>query len=384
MARKELTVQEEMAIAEAAADRSIDRTALADRLGMSRQWLSVLIGRVRSESWDGLKPRSRAPKRTRQIGADVEDRIVRIRKELAAEGMSAGPAVIRWHLEREGFEPVPSESTIWRRLKDRGLVRPMPERAPRPACVRFEFPAPNACWQIDFTHWPLRNGRPVVIVNVIDDHSRLCVASVAALRQSSQLAWQAFSIAATQWGVPAQLLSDNGVEFSSRAVDGGLFATNLREVGVDQIHSRAHHPQTCGKVERFHQTTKTFLTAHRACRSVTELQRHLDDWVERYNHRPHQGIARRTPWERWHANPAAQAGPPIAAAPDRRVVELRADAKGRIRLVPWEIPLTDRWANQPVRAFVDGLDVTIFDSDAQIVRRLRIHPERRYQPLTNT
>jgi transposase InsO family protein len=384
MTGKVLTMQDHAEIALAAADRSINRSALAARLGISRQWLHTLIGRVQADRWDGLMARSRAPKRTRQIAPAFEDEIVRLRKELTDEGMSSGAAVIQWHLERLGIHPVPSQATIWRRLKTRGLVQPAPERAPRPACVRFEFPAPNACWQIDFTHWSLRDGRAVVIVNVIDDHSRLCVASRAATTTSSKLAWQAVSDAAIGWGVPARVLSDNGVEFSSRSPTGGLFETNLRTIGVQLIHSRAHHPQTCGKVERFHHTTKTFLRAHPAARSIVGLQRLLDDWIDRYNHRPHQGIRRRTPHERWHASTAEQPGPALPEPADRRVTELIATANGKITVSPWEIPLGQVWARQTVRAFVDDLDVAIFTTDARLIRTLRINPERRYQPLTNT
>jgi transposase InsO family protein len=384
MTGKALTMQQQAEIARAAMDRSVNRTVLAGQLGMSRQWLNTLIGRVRAEHWEGLQPRSRAPKRTRQIDVVVEDAIVRLRKELTDEGMSAGAAVIQWHLERLRIGPNPSLSTIWRKLKARGLVEPAPQRAPRLACVRFEFGAPNACWQIDFTHWSLRDDRPVVIVNVIDDHSRLCVASLAAPSTSSKLAWQAVAGAALRWGVPARVLSDNGVEFSSRAPDGGLFETNLRTIGVPLIHSRAHHPQTCGKVERFHQTTKTFLRAHRATRSIVELQRLLDDWRERYNHRPHQGIRRQTPHDRWHAQPAEHAGSPLPQPTDRRALELTTTARGKVTVTPWEIPLGKRWAHHTVRAFVDGLDLAIFTTDAQPIRTLRINPQLRYQPLTNT
>jgi len=383
MAGKVLTMHDQAEIALAARDRSINRSALAARLGISRQWLHTLIGRA-ERGWEGFEPLSRAPKQPRQIVAAVEDEIVRLRKELTDEGMSAGAAVIQWHLERLGIAPVPSQATIWRRLKARGLVRSMPERAPRSACVRFEFPAPNACWQIDFTHWSLRDGRGVVIMNVLDDHSRLCVASLAAASSSSKLAWQAFSIGADRWGLPARVLSDNGIEFNARSPTGGLFEQNLRTLGVQLIHARVHHPQTCGKVERFHSTTKKFLRAHRPARSVLELQRLLDQWVDRYNHRPHQGIHRATAHHRWHANDRDTPGPALAPPLDQRVLELNSTADGKITVAPWNIALGKAWAHQPVRVFVDGLDVAIFNRDAGLIRKLRINPDRRYQPLTNT
>jgi hypothetical protein len=66
------------------------------------------------------------------------------------------------------------------------------------------------------------------------------------------------------------------------------------------------------------------------------------------------------------------------------VLELHATSRGRITVAPWEIALGRRWAAHTVRAFIDDLDVAIFDRDAQLIRQLQINPQRRYQPLTNT
>jgi transposase InsO family protein len=313
----------------------------------------------------------------------VEDEIVRLRKELGAEGLSAGKDAIRWHLERVGVGPVPSEATIWRTLKRRGLIESAPQRRPKSSYVRFVAAAPNERWQIDFTHWQLCSGRPVVIMNVIDDHSRVCVASLAAARPSSSLAWQAVCDAAHTWGLPASVLSDNGVEFTSHSATGGVFAENLAAVGVAQLHSRPRHPQTCGKVERLHQTTKKFLRAHRDARSITGLQTLLDTWRDRYNHGPHRGIGRRTPTEQWHASPPAHPGPPQLHH-YQRVATLHTTNRGRIELTPWQIMLGVTWANQTVTAFVDDHDVAIFTTDGTLIRTLQINPHQRYQGLTNT
>jgi transposase InsO family protein len=384
MAGKALTMHQQAQIAVAAGDRTVNRSGLARELGISRQWLSVLIRRFRVEQFAGLEPGSRAPIHPAQVGPDVEDAVVRCRKQLIEDGDDGGPVTIRWHLERQGVVPLPSEATTWRILKRRGLIVSQPKKRPKASYVRFEFATPNECWQIDYTHWQLRDGTPVIIMNIIDDHSRVCVASVAASRASSTLAWQSFSAGARAWGTPAMVLSDNGVEFTGRSATGGVFVANLRTVGVRTINARAYHPQTCGKVERFHQTLKRWLRAQPAPRTVAALQRLLDRFIEHYNHhRPHRSLNRATPAERWHASPAAGPGPP-AIDRDERVVTLQATSKGRIELRPWQIALGTAWAHRQVTVFIDDNNIAVFTNDGRLIRTLQINPTRRYQRLSNT
>jgi transposase InsO family protein len=379
MAGKVLTMHEQARVGAAAGDRSIDRSALARELGISRQWLGVLIRRFDAEGFDGLEPRSRAPRSPARMSAVVEDAVVRARKELADAGLGHGPEVIRWHLERSGLVPVPSAATIWRICRVRGLVAPQPKKRPKASYRRFEFDAPNACWQIDFTHWTVA-GRDVVIMNVIDDHSRVCVRSQAAARSSSELAWQAFCAASRRWGVPAELLCDNGVEFVGAKHRGVLFSNNLARLGVHMINARPYHPQTCGKVERFHQTLKHWLTKQRGVRSLAGLQRALDTFVERYNtQRPHSSLGRRTPHEVWHATPAAMPGPPCLT-PTRRVTTATANNVGRIDVRPWQIKLPNTHARTIVTVFVDGHDIAVFTTNGEHIRSLTVDPNRRYQP----
>jgi transposase InsO family protein len=385
MAREALTVHEQARIAVAAKDQSVNRSALARELGISRQWLSTLIGRFRAEEFAGFEPRSRAPVSPAQSDAAIEDAVVRARKQLVDEGFGFGPGPIRWELERDGVSPLPSEATIWRMCVRRGLVVPEPKKRPKSSWGRFEFASPNECWQIDFTHWQLRDDSAVIVMNVIDDHSRVVVASLAARRSSARLAWQAFTAATQRWGVPAMVLSDNGLEFSNRrSVNGHPFVNNLHAVGVKTINSRPFHPQTCGKVERLHQTLKQWLRARPAAGTVTQLQTMLDTFTQGYNHdRPHRSLDRQTPAQRWHASPPAGPGDPTTSR-DERVAILHANRGGRIELTPWQIALGVRHAHQTVTVFVDDLDVSIFTTNGQHIRTLRIDPTRRYQRASNT
>src|SRR5437867_6724208 len=145
--------------------------------GVSKSWVAKLVSRFRAEGYAGIEPRSRAPRRIpHRTPADLEDGVIRLRKELGNLGVDGGAQTIHYHLGLR-HDAVPSVSTIWRILRRRGFITPQPHKRPRSSWVRFEAQLPNECWQSDVTHWRLAGGTEVEIVNFIDDHSRLAVAA---------------------------------------------------------------------------------------------------------------------------------------------------------------------------------------------------------------
>jgi transposase InsO family protein len=143
---------------------------------------------------------------------------------------------------------------------------------------------------MDVTHVWLKNGRSVEVLNIIDDHSRLCLTSRAFPVTTAADVVTAFYEIAQRDGFPASVLSDNGAIFTaSFRGDRGALATELAQRGITFKHSRPYHPQTCGKVERFHQTMKKYLTANPTARSLAQLQTQLDVFATYYNDvRPHR------------------------------------------------------------------------------------------------
>src|SRR5690606_16063300 len=124
---------------------------------------------------DAVEPRSRRPKSNpAAIAPALRERIVHHRIRLSSQGLDAGPMTIAWHLEQEGHQ-APSTSTIRRILHAAGLVVPEPKKRPKSSYSRFEADFPNECWQSDFTHWRLADGRDVEILNWLDDHSRFLI-----------------------------------------------------------------------------------------------------------------------------------------------------------------------------------------------------------------
>jgi len=194
--------------------RSIKELARAHEVSAS--WLFKLLRRYRLEGEAGLEARSRRPKTSPTRIADLyEDRIVELRKELSDFGVDAGAETIQHHLEQE-LTTVPSVSTIWRVLKARGFVTPEPKKRPKSSYVRFVADLPNECWQADVTHVSLETGEVFEVLNVIDDHSRLCVAARAMKTVKSTDVIRVLHTAASTWSYPASTLTDNGLVFTAQ------------------------------------------------------------------------------------------------------------------------------------------------------------------------
>jgi Integrase core domain len=246
---------------------------------------------------------------------------------------------------------------------------------------------PNERWQADITHWRLADRTEVEILNVIDDHSRLCMASVARRVTTGGQVWATFAAAFTRYGVPAEVLTDNGAVFTAKQRGQGRVAleVQLGLRGVRISHSRPYHPQTCGKVERFHQTQKKWLAAQPPAATVAGLQRQLDRFTRYYNTvRPHRALARRTPAQAYTARPKAVACGPVIPA-HYRVRSDRIDRHGSVTLRHnsrlHHIGLGARLGGTAVLLLVDNLHVRVIDRHTgELIRDLILDPTRNYQP----
>src|SRR6266571_4596453 len=357
---------------------------LARTHGVHRSWLYKLLARYRAEGDAGLAPRSRRPKSSPSaMPIEVAAAIVALRMRLLAEGLDAGALTIQWHLARE-HPAVPSTSSIVRLLRRRGLITPQPRKRPRSSLHRFEAELPNQLWQTDATHWALADGAPVEILNMIDDHSRLLVAASPFCTVKAADVVAVFHQAAARVGYPAALLSDNAAVFSGGSRQGKvLLESELERLGIRPSHARPYHPQTCGKVERFHQTQKRWLAKQPPAFTLVELSAQLDRFRAHYNlHRPHRAIGRRVPQEVFDAK--VKAGPGSAAPPVHfRVRYDTVDWHGKVTLRYdsrlHHIGLGMRHRGKAIVLFVADRDVRIVDADGELLRELVIDPTRDYQ-----
>lgn len=389
MARKVLPMKAIAGVTAFVAGEAVNVSQVCRECGISRKTFYKYAARCRAEGLAGFEERSRRPQRSPQkVSGEVEDAVLVCRKQLGDEGLDAGALSIQSLLEQDPRwrRRVPSVATVHRILVRRGFVTLQPHKRPKTAWRRFEAALPNECWQIDSTDYTIATGE-VSIFNIVDDHSRVACRSRCVAEATGPEAWTTFCQAAQRWGLPAGVLSDNGLCFSGKLRGFEvLFEANLRDAGIRPICGRPYHPQTTGKVERFQQTLKRWLRRQDERRGLaadlTELQARLDEFCDYYNtQRLHQGVGRVTPLSRWQAS--STAGPAAAPLPhpspraQPQAVTIRPD--GMIRLRRLTIGVGVEWAGMPATVILDGHYATIFSGD-QLVRHLRIDHTRRYQP----
>jgi len=364
------------------------KSRVARDYGVTRFWVQTLIKRFEAEGEAAYQPRSRRPhSNPRAVSLEIEDQIIRLRKTLTKNGLDAGAETIVTHLEAAGISPVPATSTIWRILKRRGFVTDQPQKRPRSSWQRFCADQPNQRWQADITHWRLADGTDVEILNILDDHSRVCIATIARLIFTGGQVWQVFLAAMRRWGLPAEVLTDNGAVFTAKQRGQGRVALEVQcgLRGIRVSHSRPYHPQTCGKVERFHQTLKKWLRAQPAAATITGLQHQLNRFQAYYNTvRPHRALERRTPAQAYASRPKAVPSGPVIGI-HHRVRTDRVDNQGSITLRHnsrlHHIGCGARLAGTPVLMLIDDLHIRIVHRHTgQLIRELILDPTRDYQP----
>jgi transposase InsO family protein len=373
-------------VVEAVVREGRSRREAARSAGVSKAWVDKLVARYREGGLEALTPRSRRPKScVHAASSDVQAAILELRHHLGDAGHDNGPHTIAHHL-RQRVDAAPSVATIWRILQRHGEITPQPQKRPKSSFIRFEAALPNEMWQGDTTHWHLADGSDVEILNYLDDHSRLLVASVAFRTVKGADVVQVFYTAAQEHGFPASLLTDNGAVFSGASRKGKvLLESELDNLGIVFKHSTPYHPQTCGKVERFHQTLKRYLTKQASAQSLTHLQLQLDTFRAYYNHhRPHRALGARAPLVAFSARLRAHPAP--SQPPTHfRVRTDRTDLKGTVTLRYLSrlrhIPLGAAHRQRPVTLLVAGRHVRVVAEDGSLLRELTLDPSRDYQPL---
>ncbi len=356
---------------------------------VSRSWVSKLVTRYHLEGDPAFQPRSRRPHTTpRALDPATVALIIDLRKSLTQKGLDAGPHTIAWHLQQH-HDVVVSEATIWRHLNTAGLITPEPKKRPKTSYIRFQADLPNETWQSDFTHWRLTNGDGVEIITFLGDHSRYALSVTAHRRITGTIVVDEFIETAETNGFPASMLTDNGMVYTARFAGGrggkNRFETTLKDLRIIQKHSRPNHPTTCGKVERFQQTLKKWLTAQPEAATLHDLQDQLDAFVDEYNHRrPHRSLGRTTPATKYTMLPQATPGHTSIDSHYRIRHDIVGDTgtvtlrhKGTLH----HIGIGRTHARTHIIMLINDLDIRIVNPDTgELLRRLTLDPTRNYQP----
>src|SRR5437867_3109980 len=277
---------------------------VASEWGVCRQTMHRWLARYESDGLDGLGDHSSRPAHCpHQMPPEVEAMVLEMRRAHPYWGARR----IAFELVRKGVQPATSESAVYRCLVRAAVIDPMTRRRRRESWKRWERGAPMELWQLDVVHgFALADGSAAKALTGIDDHSRYCVSARLIVRERTQAVCDGVSSALREYGVPAQVVTDNGKVFTGRFAQPPvevLFDRICRENGVDHILTAPRSPTTTGKIERFHRTLRNEFDTRQVFRNLKTAQEALDEWVNYYNtQRPHQSLDDMTPASRFHGD----------------------------------------------------------------------------------
>jgi putative transposase len=345
--------------------------------------------KARIDAEGAWAPRSRRPATSPgRTPAVVEAEIIRLRRELSPDnGADLILAALREIADAQDWASrglaVPHRSTVNKILRRAGLVKPQPAKRPKSSFRRFAYARPRDCYQIDATIVRLAGGQAVVVFDVLDDCTRLLAACHAADAETAPAAVAALRAAARTCGAPGIVLSDNGMAFTggprAAGTTAGQFSRAVTALGARLIHSSPYHPQTCGKVERHHQTLKKWLALRPAPATTSDLQILLDHYRNWYNTRHHTALGT-TPRKAWDTANAHGGPGHLPRQDDATVHTLTVAANGTIHLGGGQtISIGRDRAGTTVTAIRDHTHVTVYTPSGDPLGHLHLNHTHRYQ-----
>lgn len=356
---------------------------------------------------EGLYPDSRRPLTSpRVVTSDIEDLVVRARKELSDDGWDEGADSIWFALDdlrRRGTDStaetraanvarrdlltgatwppgvvVPSRATINRILTRRGQVVAVPQRRPKASTRRFEADQPNTRWQMDGFDVVLADDTVVCVLHIVDDCSRTDIALRAVRSENGADVWATFCAAARTYGLPAELLTDNGTAFSgARRGWTSALTENLTALGIRHPTSSIAHPQTCGKCERAHRTVRKWLARRPLFTTLADLNTALEGYRILHNRdRRRRHLGGLTPGDRYDLGPKdGPTGRPVATT---TITTKTVTSTGTILFNKTALGIGRAHANKTVTVIRQGQQLTII-SDSRLIAEATLKHGKRYQ-----
>lgn len=284
-------------------------TEVAAEWRVSRQTVHTWLARYEAGGLEHLADRSHRPASCpHQLPPELEALVLELRRWKPYWG----PRNLVLELQRRKVSPPPSRSAVYRCLLRANAIAPLRSRRRVESWKRWERGGPMELWQMDVVGgFLLSDGTAAKALTGVDDHSRFCVSARLMPRERTQLVCDGFATALRRYGVPEQVLTDNGKVFTGKYAQPPvevLFDRICRDNGIEHLLTRPATPTTTGKIERFHRTLRLEFDTRQVFRSLKLAQQALDEWVAYYNTaRPHQSLGDATPASRFQ----------LIAAPNR-------------------------------------------------------------------
>lgn len=370
------TVEEQRIEFVRAAAQCSNFSALCREFGIDRhtgyKWLA------RYETGQPLSDQTRRPHRSPTRTPEAVEQLI---LALRAENPGWGARRIHAVLTRQGHQGLPCVKTVNNILHRYGCISPEESQKRKPY-VRFEKERCNEMWQTDFKgEFRMGDGQYCYPLDILDDHSRFSI-RIVPCSNTANVVIPTFTEAFREFGLPNSILSDNGAQFAGFRKGYTQFERWLMDLDILPIHGRIKHPQTQGKIERFHRTMKHELLSRTEIADLADAERKFRAWREKYNDlRPHEALGMKTPGEMYE--------PSRRMYPERiRKFEyggqyhvIKTNNWGYVRFNQWQVYLSETMARQYIefRPSSDGeifaacyrnFKIAEFDTqNGQLVRR---------------
>ncbi|MGH8574442.1 MAG: IS481 family transposase, partial [Gammaproteobacteria bacterium] len=319
-----------------------------------------------------------------QIPPELEALICEIRRKHPGWG----PLRILHELGRHGVDPLPGRTSVYRCLKRHNLIELRRRKKRRDEFRRWERERPMQLWQMDIMSGVmLDDGTDLKIVTGVDDHSRFCIAAGLVTRATSRAVCDVFKASMLRYGVPDEVLTDNGKVFTGRFGTHKaevMFDRMCRENGISHRLTAPRSPTTTGKIERFHQSVRKEFLVDRTFSAIDVAQKELDEWVHDYNNeRPHQSLEMAVPADRFRLVPESKDphSVPVYSEEDEngQWVLRRVGSNGVMSVDNQMFSVGNGFKGQLVDAFVDDTTIQVWHQNHLIktVARLRKGPVRK-------
>lgn len=379
-------------------------TEVAQTLGRSERWVRKWRQRFRQEQWDGLKSRSRRPKRlSRRLPESVRRAIRETRSELEAQAATGkglkyiGSFAIRTRLQEKGISPLPSCRTIERVLREAGMTRPRTPAPPAPALPRLQTIEPHTLIQIDIVPHFLQGGQAVACFNALEVGTRYPVGRAYEHRRTSE----ALDFAVHVWktiGIPTYTQVDNEGCFSGGNTHPYVLGRLIRlalMVGTELLFSAIREPKSQAFIERLHQDYDRHVWRGTYLADLEKVNQQGNQFFQAYRQRPHPQMGGWTPQEAYQAA-AAQKLPPDFEIPSGRIPlhagrvhfirRVAEDHTVRVLNVSWLVPSAEVgqgvWVTLELQAGGKAW-LRVYDGAPDVSQRklLAVHPFPLREPV---
>jgi transposase InsO family protein len=337
------TVKEQRKAFVEEAETSKNFSALCREYGITRatgyKWIR------RYQSGEEIEDRSRRPhSNPNQISAKTEAQILALREENPGWGARR----IQCVMERSGCQELPCVKTVNNVLNRHGCIS-AEESAKRRPYQRFEKEQCNEMWQTDFKgEFRMGDQQYCYPLTILDDRSRFSIAIVPRTNRENVVI-PAFQKAFSEYGLPDSVLSDNGAQFAGFRKSYTQFEKWLMMLDILPIHGRFMHPQTQGKIERFHRTMKQELLNHISIADLDDAEKQFSSWREKYNFkRPHEALGMRCPGEVYHPSSRKLPASIPAFTYGGEYHIIKVNSWGYVRFDRWQIFLSGTMRNEYV------------------------------------